>query len=203
MVAGKTIGLAQKIEEQLLFGEIIKLDTPIGHPRFFYQPTGREALIPLVHASSMVSELASVVLYLRYVVTPGDVLIIDEPEAHLHPAMQREFTRQIAAMVKAGLRIIITTHSEWVLEELANIVYASELPEGNAIPDSARDPVALTKDEVGVWLFERRNRPRGSVVHEIELDKLTGSFQSGFYDVSQSIYNRYASIANLIEGIRQ
>ena len=76
----------------------------------------------------MVSELAPVVLYLRHVVQPGETLIIEEPESHLHPAMQVEFIRQIAALVQAGVRVIVTTHSEWVLEELGNIVRRSELP---------------------------------------------------------------------------
>ena len=82
-----------------------------------------------MNVSSMVSELAPVVLYLRYVVRTGNVLIIEEPEAHLHPKMQVEFTRQLAAAVKAGVRVIATTHSEWILEELANLVWISGIPE--------------------------------------------------------------------------
>ena len=148
----------------------------------------------------MVSELAPVVLYLRHVVQSGDVLIIDEPEAHLHPAMQREFTRQIAAMVKAGLRVIITTHSEWVLEELANIVYSSELPEGTVGDNGSEAAVTLTEDEVGVWLFEQKKRPRGSVVRELDLQKETGSFDSGFSEVSRELYNEWTRIARIVDG---
>ena len=36
------------------------------------------------------------VLYLRYLVRPGDLLIIEEPESHLHPAMQAAFARELA-----------------------------------------------------------------------------------------------------------
>ena len=82
----------------------------------------------MINASSMVSELAPVVLYLRYVVNPGDLLIIEEPESHLHPAMQVEFIRNLAAAVQSGIRVLITTHSEWVLEEVANLVSISNLP---------------------------------------------------------------------------
>ena len=64
---------------------------------FSYQPQGWGEDLPLMNTSSMVSELAPVVLYLRHIVQPGDVLIIEEPESHLHPAMQVEFIRQLAA----------------------------------------------------------------------------------------------------------
>ena len=94
----------------------------INYPLFSYRPDGWKYDLPLMNASSMVSELAPVVLYLRHMVGPGNVLIIEEPELHLHPAMQVEFTRQLATLVDAGVRVLVTTHSEWVLEELANIV---------------------------------------------------------------------------------
>ena len=65
--------------------------------------------------------------FLRNAIARGDMLIIDEPEAHLHPEMQVEFTRFLASVVRSGVRIVMTTHSEWVLEELANLVQASKL----------------------------------------------------------------------------
>ena len=121
--------LGKKIEEGILGGSVrVTKSKTIGYPHFTYQPIGWKDALPLMNASSMVSEVAPLVLYLRYWVEPGDVLIIEEPESHLHPAMQVEFTRQLAALVQAGVRVIITTHSEWVLEELANIVRRSELP---------------------------------------------------------------------------
>ena len=135
---------------------------PVGYPAFGYRPDGWDRDLPLMNASSAVSELAPVVLYLRYIVQPGDTLIIEEPETNLHPQAQVEFTRVLAAAVKAGIRIIITTHSEWVLEELANLVKLSELaPERRG--DIDPDDLALSPDEVGAWLFEHNLENGGSV----------------------------------------
>ena len=107
----------------MLKGSVRFENSVTGYPVFsYYKPDGWNDDIPLMNTSSMVSELAPVVLYLRHVVRPGETLIIEEPESHLHPAMQVEFTRQLAAVVRAGVRVIITTHSEWVLDELANLV---------------------------------------------------------------------------------
>ena len=55
-----------------------------GYPNFTYRPKDWKKDLPLMQASSMVSELAPVVLYLRHVVRRGDLLIIEEPESHLH-----------------------------------------------------------------------------------------------------------------------
>ena len=97
MVRHNKRNLAASLEQQLLKGEIHSKDSETGYPMFSYRPHGWQADLPLMNASSMVSELAPVVLYLRHFVQPGDVLIIEEPESHLHPAMQVEFIRQLAA----------------------------------------------------------------------------------------------------------
>ena len=185
--------LANEIEKHLLKGEINVENKVTNYPGFSYRPSGWQNALPLMNTSSMISDLAPIVLYLRYVVRIGDTLIIEEPEAHLHPAMQREFTRQIVAMVHAGIRVVITTHSEWVLEELANLVYLSQVPKDRAA-DFEGAPLALEPDQVGVWLFEAKKRPRGSVVREIPLDTEMGSFDSGFAEVMESLYSTWAKL---------
>ena len=60
----------------------------------------------------MVSELAPLILFLKYLVRPGDLLILEEPESHLHPAAQRRLARGIVRLVNAGVKVLITTHSE-------------------------------------------------------------------------------------------
>ena len=140
----------------------------------------------------MVSELAPVVFYLRHLVDRDDTLIIEEPESHLHPAMQVEFTRQLAGLVRAGIRVIVTTHSEWLLQELANIVRASELPESDRAGIAGGD-VALKPDEVGAWLFELDAGGGGSKVREIGLDE-SGLYPADFDDVAAAMHNDWAEI---------
>lgn len=191
--------LARKLEEDVLTGSIHMEKSEVGYPRFFYTPQDwKEEALPLMNASSMVSELAPVVLYLRHVVGPGDLLIIEEPESHLHPAMQVAFIRSLAEAVRSGIRVLITTHSEWVLEEVANLVSLSRLPEERRKGiDNAQ--LSLSESDVGAWLFDTRKRPKGSKVEEIRLDKEAGTFPSGFSRVSELLYNRWAEITNRIE----
>ncbi len=194
--------LAVHLEQRLMRGAVRVEHSQIDYPSFVYRPDGWQRDVSLMNASSMVSELAPVVLYLRHVVEPGDTLIIEEPESHLHPAMQVEFVRLLAAAVKAGIRIIITTHSEWVLEELANLVLMSELPmehrEGMAGAD-----LALAPEEVGAWFFEPNADGSGSVVKEIPLDEEMGKFPSEFGLVTAELYSRFAKISNRIERLKE
>ena len=193
--------LSDRLENEVLGGTIWTEVPEIGIPRFTYQPKGWKERMPLMNASSMVSELAPVVLYLRRVVRPGDVLIIEEPESHLHPGMQVEFIRLLAAAVRAGVRIMLTTHSEWVLEELANLVRLSDLPESQREGVGGAD-VALTREDVGVWLFRHEDPLGGSVVNEIKLDVDSGGFPTEYDDVAIGTYNKWARIGNLISGAR-
>lgn len=137
-------------------------------------------------------------LYLRHIVRIGDVLIIEEPESHLHPVMQVAFTRYLATVVKAGVRVVVTTHSEWVLEALANLVRLSEVAKSRRSEVAGGGP-ALTPDEVGAWRFEQKKRPRGSVVQEIPLDTVRGTFPAGFDEITEDLYNDWAKITNLSE----
>ena len=192
-------GIDRQLEEAMLGGSVrVNKSEMIGYPHFTYQPRGWKNALPLINASSMVSELAPVVLFLRHKVSQDTLLIIEEPESHLHPAMQVEFTRQIAALVHAGVRVIVTTHSEWVLEELGNIVRRSELPKGRR-KEIPRGEFALRSDQVGAWLFEPKGRPKGSIVKEIRLDD-SGLFPSKFDEVARVLHNDWADISSWIGG---
>ncbi len=189
-------GLDKQIEKTILGGSVgVDKSKLIDYPQFTYRPKGWENNLSLMNTSSMVLELTPVVLYLRYIVKPGNVLIVEEPESHLHPAMQVEFTRQLAALVKKGIRVIITTHSEWVLEEIANVVGRSKLPKLNQKTDDIAK-TALNPNQVGVWLFNQKKRPKGSVVEEIRLDHETGLYPTDYDVVSEELYNENVDIFN-------
>ena len=188
---------ADRIESAILRGAVqIDRGETSGYPSFRYQPDGWKDSLPLMCASSMVSELAPVVLYLRHLVRPGDLLIVEEPESHLHPSMQVEFTRQLAALVMEGIRVLLTTHSEWVLEELSNIVLASHVQKSGrkALPGG---DAALGADDVGVWAFHQKARPRGTVIEEVRLDASGDLYSAGFDEVACETYDKWVDLGNL------
>lgn len=182
--------LAENLERAVLRGAVRTESTAANYPEFLYRPRGWKRDLPLTQASSMVSELAPVVLYVRHLVRPGDVLIVEEPEAHLHPAMQVEVIGRLAELVEAGVRVVITTHSEWVLEELANLVHRSRVEDA--------DEIALRPESVGVWRFHPPKEGDGDGAHvtELEMDE-AGMFEAGYEPVAMAVHNKWADMAGL------
>ncbi|MDW8233848.1 MAG: AAA family ATPase [Roseiflexaceae bacterium] len=73
------------------------------------------------HFSANISEVGFGVTQMLPIITqavlaqPGDTLIIEQPELHLHPRAQAELTDLFIAMSRRGLRFLIETHSEHML----------------------------------------------------------------------------------------
>ena len=191
--------LADTLELQTLGGKIqVRRPSADGYPEFVYRPRETEHDIRLSRASSMVSELAPVVLFLRGSVRAGDTLIIEEPEAHLHPAAQTEMAVALARLVRAGVRVVITTHSDWLLHEIGNLMRAGTLSETTGEPEPGSDGF-LRSDEVGVWLFRKKGDAEGSTISEIPFDPVEGVQPDDYEDVAEELYNRSADLQNRLE----
>ena len=185
------------LEDEVLHGKI-DLDQSAGPPvpEIVYRPSEAQSEsgeFALDETSSMVSELAPLILFLKYLVRHGDLLILEEPESHLHPAAQQRMVQGIVQLVNSGVKVIITTHSEWVLWELANLVRMSELPPElrNGIDGADH---AIEAAQVGAWMFEPDAERGGSVIREIPLDIESGTFPAGYGLVTESLYKRWSTI---------
>lgn len=86
---------------------------------------GRSFNIPLHLASSSARGLSDFYFFLRHVARTNHLLIIDEPESHLDTANQIQLARLLARLVKAGLKVLITTHSDYFIKEINNLVMLS------------------------------------------------------------------------------
>ncbi len=77
-------------------------------------------------ASSCIRALLDVGFYLRCRARAGDLFMIDEPELNLHPKNQRAFARLVARMVNAGIKVFITTHSDYLVKELNTLIMLNQ-----------------------------------------------------------------------------
>jgi hypothetical protein len=93
----------------------------------FYQPEGRgKPKFTMGESSSSVRALLDMGIYLRCIASPGDLLIIDEPELNLHPKNQRALARLVVRLVNAGLKVFITTHSDYFVKEFNTLIMLAQ-----------------------------------------------------------------------------
>lgn len=78
--------------------------------------------IPLHLASSSARGLSDLYFFLLHQASCNHLLIIDEPESHLDTANQVHLARMVAHFIRAGVRILITTHSDYLLKEINNLI---------------------------------------------------------------------------------
>jgi hypothetical protein len=115
------------ILERALTGRI-ELVTGMGAVNEYrYYPAGATAPLPMTLSSALVTELAPFILVLRHV-SSLPVLILEEPEAHLHPELQRRMAQVIVRLIRKGLFVWITTHSENFCQEINNFIKLGSLP---------------------------------------------------------------------------
>ena len=82
--------------------------------------------IPLHIASSSARGLSDLYFYLRHVAQKNHLLIIDEPESHLDTTNQILLARLLARFIQAGLKVLITTHSDYLIKEINNLIMLSK-----------------------------------------------------------------------------
>ncbi|MBF0613453.1 MAG: DUF3696 domain-containing protein, partial [Magnetococcales bacterium] len=101
----------------------------------------------------------------------GGVLIIDSPEAHLHPAGQSAMGQFLAHMAAGGVQIFLETHSDHIINGIRLAVLDDRHP--------------LQKEQLIIHHLE--NTPDGTVVHEIGINERGGLTQhpADFFDQAE------------------
>lgn len=116
--------LADEIEKDVLHGNVSI--TKYGELRISKHKKEYDIAV----ASSTAKALADIVFYIRHRAGLMSRLLIDEPEIHLHPDNQILLTRIFARMVNRGLQLLISTHSEYIIREINNLIMLSNSGEG-------------------------------------------------------------------------
>ena len=124
---GYFYNLACELENEINKGEIqIKTGDLKDEIVFIDYKNNMEFDLNLV--SSSVHELIPIIIYLKYYLYKGDILIIEEIENHLHPENQLILVKYLVKALNQGLNIILTTHSDYILEKFNNLIQLGNCP---------------------------------------------------------------------------
>jgi predicted ATPase len=160
-----------------------------AYPQIYYEQKGHR--FPVQSTSSMVSEIAPIVLFVRHAIQPGDLLIIEEPEAHLHPDNQRLLAQALVKLVRANVHVLATTHSDYFLQQVSNFVMLDEKPALRRELEYDETDF-LRRREIGVYHFE--TGPDGSTVAPVAIGDTDGIADDQFAEVVEDLYNEKARI---------
>ena len=148
---------------------------------YFVPQNGKRVRLSMDESSSAVRSLLDIGFYLRHVARPGDLLMVDEPELNLHPENQRRVARLFARLVNLGVKVFITTHSDYIIKELNTLImlnhdkpYLRRLAE----KEGYRQAELLSADQIRVYIAEEalvmpeggQRRVRGQTLIPAEID---------------------------------
>lgn len=106
--------------------------------------------------SSTVKSLFGLWFYLEYQARPGNIIMIDEPELNIHPNNQRQIARLLASLVNAGINIVISTHSDYIVREFNSLIMLSQDAGGKLRKKHKyNDEEVLQPKQVGAYLFDK------------------------------------------------
>lgn len=126
----------------------------------FIPDEGRQMKLDMVLSSSSVRALMHLGVYLLFQAKPGDILMIDEPEQNLHPENQRKMARLLARLVNLGVRVFITTHSDYIVREFNTLIMLNDsTPSVRAVREQYGygDDDVLDSAKVGVFFAEKKS----------------------------------------------
>jgi len=144
--------LALQIDAPARLGFTLAIDTPSAERLGLGQVgLGLSQALPIV-AASLVSK-------------PGDLILVETPEAHLNPGAQHRLADLFLALARSGRQVIVETHSEHIVNAARLAVKAG-----------------MSRDDVSILFFEQEDGR--TVVQSIELDEHGRALRwpAGFFD---------------------
>ena len=177
---GIFVNIAKEMEKEIIRGKY-----KIDNNRIFYQ-TENEKESDLYIASSTVKTIFGIIFYLRHLIKNRDYLIIDEPELNLHPENQVKIAKLLARLVNSGIKVIISTHSDYITKEFNNLLMLdNNFKNKTKIMekyDYSKEDV-LERKNVGAYLF------KDGILDEMEIGE-EGIITKTFDEVIESINER-------------
>lgn len=163
---------AQEIENKLMEGTLaVNKDGDVT----FKSNKSKEktSWIPVQSASSLVKTLAPLVFHLRHRAQKDELIIIDEPEMNLHPDSQIILANIFVRMIKKGLRLLISTHSDYIIREFNKYIMLGSLINANKpIPEIMPKENALKYQNIKVYYFApATNRSKHITAKPINIDE--------------------------------
>ena len=170
----KELPLGQALNGWLEWFELVDdaqaLDRGRDGIEFNVRPRGGSRSVHLSSVGVGVSQVLPVIM-LCLLSEPADLLIFEQPELHLHPALQKRLADFLLVFVRAGRQILVETHSDHLVNRLRYQVASDDTDE---IRDLVKLIFAEQKDGITTYRESEINEYGG----------LSEDWPDGFLDIS-------------------
>lgn len=170
--------LIKYLEKEIIKGQIKEVKNDQDYTTYYLNINGTNLDLHL--ASSATLETLPFIVFIKNTNNIKNTLfVIEEPEAHLHPKAQVQMAKFIVLLANTGAKVLVTTHSDYILNEINNCIKLSSVENENEF--------AISKDNVSAYLF--KNEETKTTVTELEIDKF-GISNDNFDEVLDELLDR-------------
>jgi len=167
-----------------------------------YVKSWSNKVMPIAMAPSGVREATTVALALL-MVEPNGLgpvnVFIEEPEAHLHPRAQRSLAKIISRAVNMGKNVIVTTHSDYLISALNNLIALSQLPKRRLKRLGYTKEEVLPPESVAAYLV--RTEGDKAVVEKLQVTR-EGIPEDEFAKVAEELLGERGRIYDEIQKVQ-
>lgn len=170
--------------------------------QLYYEPKGKRIKFTMNESSSAVRSLLNLGFYLRHEAQPGDLLMIDEPELNLHPENQRRVARLLARLVNLGIKVFITTHSDYIIKELNTLIMLNHdkphLKRIAEVEDYQQNEL-LNADQIKVYIAEEAPVLLDGKTRKTKCQTLTPAVIDPFMGIDARSFDKTIDTMNRIQ----
>lgn len=147
-----------KLFRTILEGEVNKEETT-------YIYTTNDASMPVSAAAASIREIAPLQILAKKQDVSKCAILVEEPEAHLHPLKQRMMADIIGALSHNGAIMQITTHSDYFLRRLNELIMFAKAKKTTDDPDKLRtlsekvnivEDMSIDESIIGAYLLRKQ-----------------------------------------------
>lgn len=196
------IGLSYNYEENKYFKDVIeilennifkgKINLNEETNAMYYQPNNSDLKVPMHLCSAVITEAAPLYLFLKYKNEVGS-LFIEEPELSLHLKLQKQIACVLINLVNKKRNIIISTHSDTILEHINNMAVLHSIKDENK-KNQIMEEYSYTENDiidiekVRIYQFDTDDNDITAI------KELKGGRETGFYIET---FHKYINNASL------
>ena len=155
-------------------------------------------------SSSSVRSLLYVGFYLKHIAQKGDLLMIDEPELNLHPENQRKIARLLVRLVNVGIKVFVTTHSDYIIKELNTLIMLNYKKESEVIKELMKKynydkSELISQDRIKVFIAREEPTMLEQNTRKVKIPNLVPAKYDEFYGIEVESFDKTIDEMNKLQ----